>query len=85
MGFSKKMTFLKTAEDKKVVVGCNWTSKISQNVEKVPSSWEKKIGFSKKNLELFLKPLKATNLMQNATELVRFHKNIKFYVPFEKP
>ena len=50
-GFWKKLTFFKTAKDKKIVVGCNWFSKISQNVEKVASSWEKKIGFSKNNLE----------------------------------
>ena len=59
MGFSKKTTFLKTAQNEKVVVGCNWTSKISQNVEKVPSSWEKKIGFSKKNPWVFFKTAKS--------------------------
>ena len=53
MVFSKKLTFLKTAEDKKFVVGCNWIKKISQNVEKVASSWDKKIGFSKKAPEFF--------------------------------
>ena len=53
MGFSRKLTFFKTAEDKKFVVGCNWISRISQNVEKVASSWDKKICFSKKAPEFF--------------------------------
>ncbi len=44
MGFSKKnCDYLKTANDKKFVLGCNWISKISQKVEKLAPSWEKNL------------------------------------------
>ncbi len=73
LSFSKKNWFFqKPLKIKIIVVGCNWITKISQNVEKVASSWKKKIGFSEKNFEFFCKPLKAAILMQNATELVSF-------------
>ena len=42
MGFSKKnCDYLKTANDKKFVLGCNWISKNSQKVEKLAPSWKK--------------------------------------------
>ena len=72
--FGKNWLFQKTPKIKLIVVGCKWISKISQNVEKMASSWKKKIGFSKKNFNFFCKPLKAANLMQNATDLVGFLK-----------
>ena len=53
--FWKKLTFLKSAKDKKFVVGCNWISQIFQNVEKVAYSWGKKIGFSKKQSWVLLR------------------------------
>ena len=51
--FEKKWLFQKPLKINIIVVGCNWISKISQNVEKVASSWKKKIGFSKKKLFFF--------------------------------
>ena len=82
--FWNKWTFLKTAKDKKFVVGCNWISKISENVDKVASSWEKKIGFSKKIFEFICKPLKAANLMQKAIDFVGFLRTFKNWSFFEK-
>ena len=82
--FWNKLTFLKTAKDKKFVVGCNWISKISENVDKVASSWEKKIGFSKKIFEFICKPLKAANLMQKAIDFVGFLRTFKNWSFFEK-
>ena len=46
---------------------------------------KKRIEFSKIDLEFFLKNLqKAANLMQNATELLRFLKTFKIYVFLKK-
>ncbi len=59
MGFSKKkfVIFLKTANDVKVVLGCNWNSRFSQKVEELAPSWEKRFVFRRKNRN-FLKTAK---------------------------
>ena len=82
--FGKNWLFQKPPKINITVVGWNWISKISQNVENVASSWKEKIGFSKKIFEFFSKPLKAANLMQNATDFVGFLKTFKNWFSFEK-
>ena len=55
IGFSKEqMTFLKkNPKDKNFVIGCNWNSKVSQNVKKVVSSWKKDWIFKKRSWVFF--------------------------------
>ena len=63
MGFSKKnCDNLRTAKDKKIVLGCNWIRKIPQKVEKLDPSWNKDMFFEEKSW-VFLKPLRAANLL----------------------
>ena len=67
--FWKKMTFAKTAKDRKFVVGCNWVSRISQNVDEVVSSWKKKFGFSEKKLWVFLQTAKSSQFDAESNRL----------------
>ncbi len=70
MSFSKKKwIFQKPLKVKVIVVGCNWISKISQNVEKVASSWKKKTGFSKKKLWVFLQTAKSSQFDAESNRL----------------
>ena len=65
------MISFKIVENSKLAVKCDWISDISQHVTK-KRDFENKIGYLEKNIEFGWRPLKAANLMQNATELVTF-------------
>ncbi len=76
------VNFLKTANDEKFVLGCNWISKISQKLK----SWlllENKGWFFVEKTWVLWKPLRAANLLQNATELVGFLKTFRTWA-FDK-
>ena len=82
--FWKKLTFLKSAKDKKFFVGCNWISQISQNVEKVAYSWEKKIGFSKKQSWVLLRTAENSQFDAECNQLTRISQNDQNLVFFWK-
>ena len=80
----KNWLFQKPLKIKIIVVGCNWISKISQNVEKVASSWKKKIGFSKKNFEFFLQTAKSNRFDAECNRLCKISQNVQELVFFWK-
>ena len=83
MGFSKKkiLNVFKIAKGSKFDVNCDWTSKISQNVQSL--GFFKKIdGLFEKKSWIFSKSLKVANLPWNATEIVKFFKTFKNWVFF---
>ena len=78
MSFLKKNWFFQTPPKIKIiVVGCKWISKISQNVEKVASSWKKKIGFSKKKLWVFLQTAKSSQFDAECNRFCRISQNVQ--------
>ena len=78
MSFSKKkLLFQKPLKIKIIVVGCNWISKISRNVEKVASSWKKKIGFSKKIYWVFLQTAKGSQFDAECNRISKFSLNVQ--------
>ena len=79
--FEMKLCFFwKIAKGSKLIVECNWNSKISQNFENLGFLIKKKMGFSK-NLWFFSKKsLKFPNLHYNATEQVIIFKTFKKFV-----
>ena len=79
-----KLTFLKSAKDRKFVVGCNWISQISQNVEKVAYPWEKKIGFSKKQSWVLLRTAESSQFDAKRNQLTRISQNGQNLVFFWK-
>ncbi len=78
MGFSKKkfVIFLKTANDVKVVLGCNWISKISQKVEKLAPSWGKRFVFRRKNRS-FLKTDKGSEFAGECNWISKTSQNVQ--------
>ena len=78
MSFSKKnWLFQKPLKIKIIVVGCNWITKISQNDEKVASSWKKKIGFSEKKLWVFLQTAKSSHIDAECNRISKFSLNLQ--------
>ena len=75
--FEKKWLFQKPLKINIIVVGCNWISKISQNVEKVASSWKKKIGFSKKIYWVFLQTAKSSQFDAECNRYSKFSLNVQ--------
>ena len=69
------MFFLKTAEDWKTALGCNWMSQISENGEKLGFLLEKNWSVFEKKW-LFYKSIEVAILHYNATEIVR---NLEFF------
>ena len=82
--FWNKLTFLKTAKDKKFIVGCIWFSKISENVDKVASSWEKKIGFFEKKLWVFLQIAESSQFDAESNQFCRIPHKVQELVFFDK-
>ena len=66
-----------------IVVGCYWVSKISQNVEKMASSWEKKLVFWTK-IDLLKNPPKIKSFLQDAIEIVQSLNRWKVASSWEK-
>ena len=78
MSFLKKNWFFQTPPNIKIiVVGCNWISKISQNVEEVASSWKKKIGLSKKIYWVFLQTAKGSQFDAECNRSSKFSLNVQ--------
>ena len=82
-GFLKKKEVFKISKGSKFGVECNWISKISQNIRKLAFVWSKRDWFFEKKSWVFQRPLRAANLLENATHLVRFLKTFTFWI-FEK-
>ena len=68
--FEKNPIFQKSHKGSKFAVECDWISDIFQHVTK--KRFRKQDWLFGRILEFRWKPLKAANLMQNATELVSF-------------
>ena len=84
MGFSKKnCDNLRTANDKKIVVGSNWISEISQKNEKLAPSWKKSFDFRRKILS-FLKTAKSSKFAVECNWISKTSQNVQNLVLLNK-
>ena len=82
--FGKKIwDFLRTANDEKFVLGCNWISKISQKVEKLFLSWKKRLVFCRKILS-FLKTAKGSKFAVECNWTSKISRNVQNLVLLNK-
>ena len=78
MGFSKKqLTFLKIAKDKNLIIGCNWKSKVPQNVKKVVSSRKKFWIFEKRCWVFFEKSPKSSQFDEESNQSSKISRNVQ--------